>query len=96
MALRMLTGISERHSVIDNCDEWWARGSEFWTETMERYRERFRDVPTLLYWSGTPAQLDEMMEAALARGGRVTVRQIFEAQGKGTPPLAAIIGESRG
>jgi len=96
MALRILTGVSERHSIMDNCDEWWARGSEFWTETMQRYRDRFGDVPALLYWSGTPEQLDEMMAAALACGRRVTVRQIFEAQGKGTPPLAAIIGESRG
>jgi hypothetical protein len=95
LALRILTNVSKRHHVLDNCDMWWCWGSEYDTETMGRYRDRFADVPALLYWSGTPAQLDEMMEAALARGRRVTLRDIFKAQGK-TPPLAAILGESRG
>ena len=72
-----------------------AFNSEFNTETMARYRDRFRTVPALLFWSGTPAQLDELMEEALARGRRITVRGIFAAQGK-TPPLAAILGDSRG
>ena len=62
---------------------------------MQRYHDRFGDVPALFYWSGTPEELDALMEAALARGRRVTVREIFKAQGK-TAPLAAILGESRG
>ena len=95
LALRILTKVSRDHHVLDNCDMWWCWGSEYDTETMGRYRDHFGDVPALLYWSGTPAQLDEMMEAALARGRRVRVREIFAAQGK-TPPLAAILGDSRG
>jgi hypothetical protein len=57
-----------------------------------RYAAQFSGDATLplMFWSGTPAELEALLEQAMARGRPVTIEDMLEFQGIEPPPADAV------
>ena len=52
-----------------------------------RYAARFQREPPTMSWPGSEAELERLMEKALARGSPLTMEDLWQKQGRTPPPL---------